>query len=101
MKLYHLSKEKISEMTPRVPVSKYEEQKTPRICFATTIQGSLIGINENKDITGDVYNVYSIETNDFYKPKKSEVPDSNITGEVWYLHKCKPKYEYSINYLLI
>ena len=48
--LYHLSQTEVGLMTPRVPKSDYEDQTIPRICFSTSIQGCLIGINENKDI---------------------------------------------------
>lgn len=94
--LYHLSKKHVELLVPRVPKSDYEDQVTPRICFAQSIQGCLIGINENKDLIGERFHVYSIETNDYYIPKKSEVADQEITGEVWITYACEPNYLYDI-----
>ena len=96
IKLYHLSKDKITELIPRIPESDFEDQKTPRICFAKDIQGCLIGINEDADITGETFNVYSITTADYYEPTKEEVADVAITGEVWILKPVKPIFEYKI-----
>ena len=83
-------------MVPRIPKSKYEDQTTPRICVSSSIQGCLIGINENKDISGETYHVYSITTKNWYKPTKKEVADIEITDEFWVLDECTPKYEYDI-----
>lgn len=97
LKLYHLSKDRnLSKMTPRIPKSKYEEQKTPRICFSTSIDGCLIGINENKNIEGEIFHVYSITTSDYYKPNTTEVTDVHITNEVWVTKPIEVRYEYSI-----
>lgn len=94
--LYHLSQTEVGLMTPRVPKSDYEDQTIPRICFSTSIQGCLIGINENKDIQGKRFKVYSIETDDYYRPALSEVPDRDITGEVWIQYAVEPDYLYDI-----
>ena len=96
IKLYHLSKDKITELIPRIPESDFEDQETPRICFAKDIQGCLIGINEDADITGETFNVYSITTADYYEPTEEEVADVAITGEVWVLKPVKPIFEYKI-----
>ena len=53
MRLYHLSKTRIGKLIPRIPKSDYEDQRTPRICFAKTIQGCLIGNNESNGAVGD------------------------------------------------
>lgn len=94
--LYHLSKHPVETLIPRVPKSDFEDQVTPRICFAQSIQGCLIGINENKNLIGERFHVYSIETDDYYIPKKSEVADQEITGEVWITYACEPDYLYDI-----
>ncbi len=96
IKLYHLSKDEITELVPRIPESDFEDQETPRICFAKDIQGCLIGINEDADITGETFNVYSITTADYYEPTEEEVADVAITGEVWVLKPVKPIFEYKI-----
>ena len=69
--LYHLSQTEVGLMVPRVPKSDYEDQTIPRICFSTSIQGCLIGINENKDIQGKCFKVYSTETDEYYRPALS------------------------------
>lgn len=78
-------------MVPRIPKSEYEDQKTPRICFAKTIQGCLIGINEDHDATGDRYYCYVIDADDYHVPTKEEVSDVGITGEVWMTHAVIPE----------
>lgn len=83
-------------MIPRVPKSDYEDQTIPRICFSDSIEGCLIGINENKDITGEIFKVYAIETSDYYTPTLSEVPDRDVTGEVWVQFAVEPEYLYDI-----
>ena len=94
--LYHLSERPIGIMTPRVPKSDFEDQTIPRICFADSIQGCLIGINENTDITGKIFKVYSITTDEYYVPKLSQVADQHVTGEVWVQFACEPEYLYDI-----
>lgn len=96
IKLYHLSKDEITELVPRIPESDFEDQETPRICFAKDIQGCLIGINEDANITGETFSVYSITTADYYEPTEEEVADVAITGEVWVLKPVKPIFEYKI-----
>lgn len=95
-KLYHLSEREVGHMVPRIPKSDHEDQKTPRICFAKSIQGCLIGINENKDITDKVFHVYSLVTDNYYEPTIKEVADVKVTDEVWIKFECSPKYEYDI-----
>lgn len=94
--LYHLSQTEVGLMVPRVPKSDYEDQTIPRICFSTSIQGCLIGINENKDIQGKRFKVYATETDEYYRPALSEVPDRDITGEVWIQYALEPEYLYDI-----
>ena len=95
--LYHISKYKLlTPMIPRIPKSKFEDQTTPRICFSTSIQGCLIGVNENKDISGEVFHVYGLETSNYITPTKEQVKDVDITGEVWVTEKCSPKHLYDI-----
>ena len=94
--LYHLSKKPVTLMTPIVPKSDFEDQTTPRICFSDSIQGCLIGINENQDINGQRFKVYTIEADDYYRPLLSEVPDRDITGEVWIQYAVEPEYLYDI-----
>lgn len=94
--LYYLSPSEIELLVPKAPISDYEDQTIPRICFNTSIQGCLIGINENKDITGQRFKVYSIEADDYYIPTMSEVPDRQLTDEVWVQAAVEPDYLYDI-----
>lgn len=97
LRLYHISKDIISDvMIPHIPESDFEDQETPRICFASSIQGCLIGAYENKDLTNKIFHVYSIITDDYYIPKLNEVADQHVTGEVWIKYPVKPKYLYDI-----
>lgn len=94
--LYHLSKTPVEILIPRVPKSDFEDQTIPRVCFSDSIEGCLIGINENKDISGQTFKVYAIETDNYYTPTLSEVPDRDITGEVWVQFAVEPDYLYDI-----
>lgn len=87
-KYYHISKAKdLKSLTPRVPdnfmtKNGYEDGKTARVCFATSIDGCLKGLSKN--CAGEEYFVYVPDGNyKIYKPSKKEVPDVEITGEVW------------------
>lgn len=94
--LYYLSEQPIGILVPRISKNNYEDQTVPRICFSTSIQGCLIGINEGKDITGKIFKVYSITTDEYYVPKLSEVADQHVTGEVWIQFACEPEFLYDI-----
>lgn len=101
MSLYHLSENsKLSGniLHPRIPnnymtKNGYEEDKTPRISFARSIDGALIGLSDNlKDKT---FYVYTID-NEYSEPKiknvtNKDVPDQSLTSEVWVLNDIKLK----------
>ena len=55
--------------------------------------GCLAAMSAN--ILGRVYNVYKVIAN-VYKPTTEEVPDCEITDEVWSLEPVKLDYQYSI-----
>ena len=93
MKVFHISEKPITNtMTPRIPESEYEDQKTPRICFAKTIQGCIIGHYENKNVIGKKLYVYST-MHEYYEPTTKQVSDKAVTGEVWILEPIIPKLE--------
>lgn len=94
---YHISKKKLTKpLKPRIPKSDYEEQETPRVCFAKTIQGCLIGVSEDKNISGEEFYVYKLKTDDYITPSKEQVNDVDITGEVWYTKEYDPDFAFKI-----
>lgn len=74
-------------LMPRVPTNfftknGYEDSKTNRVCFSSSIDGSLMALSQN--ISGKEFYVHSPACKQkIYKPNKSEVPDAHITDEVW------------------
>ena len=74
-------------LQPRIPEnyfvrSGYEDSHTPRVCFAPSIDQCLMGLSEN--LEGKEFYVHIPE--DVHKlthPTKKQVPDCEITGEVW------------------
>ena len=93
---YHLSKHVKTKLTPKIYNSEFEDKTTPRVCVSTSIQGCLIGINEDKDITGEIFHVYEVTSDKWYDPSTKEVADCKLTGEVWILEECIPKHVYDI-----
>lgn len=88
--LYCLSKQSDLDkrkLNPRIPNNflvnnGYEDSKTPRVCFSTSIDGCLRALSQNlKDVELYVYRPigkYTITT-----PSVAKVPDVNITQERW------------------
>lgn len=94
--LYHLSEyEGIKELHPSIPSNfltknGYEENKTPRVCFTNSIDKCLTALSENCE--NKKYYIYTPDGDyDIYTPSISEVPDRNITGEVWIKESVKVK----------
>lgn len=96
-KLYFLSTDNHDGETlnPRVPSNfltkgGYEDSTTPRVCFSTSIDGSLIGLSQN--LKGKTFYVHQpVDEVEYYIPSKSEVPDAKITHEVWVKNPVKIK----------
>ena len=98
-KYYHLSKESdLSIVEPSIPdnymtKNKFEDHKTKRVCFAPSINQCLMAMSRN--LTGETFYVYTLYESDYKKIKKpsvNQVPDVNITGEVWITDSVKVKY---------
>ena len=95
--IYHLSEINLNNkvFTPKVPSNflvknGYEDNKTKRICFSTTIDGCLRAMSQNlKD--KKLYVHIPDKKYKIYKPTIDEVPDSKITNEVWILEPVKMK----------
>lgn len=98
-KLYHVSEENLNGkvLTPRIPdnfLTKhgYEENKTPRVSFSTSIDGCLVGLSQNiKDKEFFVF-----EPDDYSKIQVKGVnvalvPDAQLTHEKWVTTSVKLK----------
>ena len=96
-KVYHLSQTNLDGKTiqPTVPSNYmtkngYEDGKTKRVCFATSINGCLRGLSLKCE--GMKLFVHVPDGNyNIYKPSNKEVPDASITGEVWIKKAVKMK----------
>ena len=96
-KVYHLSQTNLNDKTiqPTVPSNYmtkngYEDGKTKRVCFATSIDGCLRGLSLKCE--GMKLFVHVPDGNyNIYKPSNKEVPDASITGEVWIKKAVKMK----------
>lgn len=72
--------------------NNFEDNKTPRISFSTSIDGALTGISDNLD-----YKVFYVHEPLNYnnliikRITNEEVPDQSLTNEVWVLNPCKLK----------
>ena len=95
--IYFLSQNNMDNKTlsPRVPnnflvKNGFEDSATPRVCFAPSIDKSLIALSRN--LKGEKLYVHvPMENVDVYKPSIKEVPDSKVTGELWCKEKVKIK----------
>lgn len=85
-------------LEPRVPENRmtkngYEDNETPRVCFAPTVNQALMALSHR---LGDkllyVYRAIDVENAKIYHPTKSQVPDVDITNEVWFLNRTKIEY---------
>ena len=87
--LYHISTAKLDGvvLTPRIPSNYFtkngfEDSKTPRVCFSTSIDGSLTALSQN--IEGQEFYIHvPVCKQKIYVPNENEVPDVKLTDEVW------------------
>lgn len=97
--LYCISQEDLDGQTlkPRIPdnfftKNGYEDRKTPRVCFAPTIDQCLMAISQKCDgIEFYVFTPDNVPKESIYKPTVKEVPDSKITDETWITCSVKLK----------
>lgn len=88
-------KDNIETLKPRIPdnfmtKNDYEDNKTKRVCFSTSIDGCLIGLSMNCE--NKIFYVYQpINKYKIYKPNTKEVPDCEITNEVWITQDVRVK----------
>lgn len=88
-KLYFVSRVSMNDdlLTPSIPdnyftKSGYEDNKTPRVCFAPSIDQCLMALSQNIEGLEFYVHVPEDEQNVVY-PTEKQVPDCKITGEVW------------------
>ena len=99
-KLYFISEQNINKniLFPRIPNNYftqhgYEDNKHERVCFCKTIEKCLMALSMNcKDLVFNVYEVDNVDDYQIFKPSTIEVPDSNITGELWILTPVKIRF---------
>lgn len=75
----------LTKLVPRVPDNYFtrhgfEDNTTKRVCLSNSINGCLRAMSRN--IEGETFQVYSVESASIYTPTTDEVPDCDITGEV-------------------
>lgn len=95
--LFHLSINNLDGKTvkPSIPnnymtQNGYEDGKTKRVCFATSIDNCLRAFSQN--CTGTKLFVHVPDGKyDLYSPTTSEVPDVDITSEIWITEPVKMK----------
>lgn len=93
--IYRLSKSNLHDhvLSPYIPINfftshGYEDNRTKRLCFATSIDGCLTAMSQNlKD--QDLYVHIPVGNYKIYIPTKDEVPDCELTGERWITHMVK------------
>lgn len=84
-------------LTPRVPnnyftKNGYEDSKTPRVCFAPSIDKCLMALSQKcSDMELYIHTPESGQQLDVHKPTIDEVPDCAITGEIWVKNKVRMK----------
>lgn len=92
--LYFISKDRLDEseiIHPRIPDDYmtqhgYEDNKTPRVCFSTSIDGCLTALGMN--VSNQKFYVYHpISDAKVITPTEEQVPDASITKERWI---CEP-----------
>lgn len=92
--LYFISKDRLDEseiIHPRIPDNYmtqhgYEDNKTPRVCFSTSIDGCLTALGMN--VSNQKFYVYHpISDAKVITPTEEQVPDASITKERWI---CEP-----------
>lgn len=74
-------------LEPKVPLNYltengFEDNITPRVCASTSIDGCLTGLSMNLDNTKLF--VYRTEEVNFITPNNTQVPDVELTGEIWF-----------------
>lgn len=94
-KLYFISQSDMDGkmLNPRIPQNfltknGYEDNTTPRICFAPDVGSCLTAMSSN--VKGKKFGVYEpVNKPTVFKPNRVLVPDSEITNELWVVEPVK------------
>ena len=102
LRLYHISEENQNNKVfkPRIPLSAldsgYEDNRTKRICFSSSISGAYKAIDYG--MYNRTYYVHVpieldsvVRQEKLYKPDEKDVVDCKTTGEYWILSNVKLK----------
>ena len=97
--LIHLSDKNLDNvvLSPKVPSNflidnGYEDNTTCRVCFTSSINGSLRGLSRKlKSVEVYVHEPIDNSKLKLIKPSKQAVPDADITGEIWCTNSVKLK----------
>lgn len=97
--LYCISQEDLDGQTlePRVPdnfftQNGYEDGETPRVCFTPSVDKCLMAISQKcEGIEFYVFSPEEVPEENIYKPTTKEVPDAEITDEIWITCPVKVK----------
>ena len=97
--LYFLSEDNLDGkvLSPRIPnnflvQNGYEDAETPRVCFAESIDGALMALSQN--LEGKqlfVHQPVNPILEKVVNPTKKQVPDVELTTEVWYTDDIEVK----------
>lgn len=96
--LCHLSCDDLDgvTLTPRIPdnfytLKGYEDNKIKRVCFAERVDKCLSALS--RAVEGREFNVYIPESPAWkfwaFRPSAKQVPDVDLTGELWVLRPIK------------
>ena len=92
MKCYLLRKRPLDKLkvSPCIPdnfftENGYEDAATPRVCLAHSIDDCLVALSQNLKGARFFVSEVEVDEKDLYRPSTSEVPDVEVTGEVWVL----------------
>lgn len=99
LELYFLSPDNMNGkiLSPRVPENfliknGYEDGETPRVCFAKSIDGALMALSQNlKGKELFVHQPVDPDFNNIVEPSLEQVPDVELTTEVWYTDDIEVK----------
>jgi len=102
LRLYHISEENQNNKVfkPRIPISaldsEFEDNRTKRICFASSMSGAYKAIDYG--MYNATYYVHVpigldsiVKREKLYRPDEKEVIDCKTTGEYWVLSNVKLK----------
>lgn len=81
--------------SPKIPknymtLKGYEDNHTKRVCLCKTVDDCLTALSN--DLEDTVFYVYTADIENVYYPTIDELPDVELTGELWGFNDLKMKY---------